>query len=47
MIPRNAEPSLERLASRILVYNGARAFAPSEKIRVIPAAEILTTAGKW
>jgi len=31
----------------ILVYNGARAFAPNEKIRVIPAAEILTTAGKW
>jgi hypothetical protein len=31
----------------ILVYSGARAFAPHEKIRVIPAAEILTTAGKW
>ncbi len=31
----------------ILVYNGTRAFAPNEKIRVIPASDILTTAGKW
>jgi len=31
----------------ILVYNGTRAFAPHEKIRVIPAPEILTTSAKW
>ena len=31
----------------ILVYNGTRTFAPSDRIRVIPAAEILTAAGNW
>jgi hypothetical protein len=31
----------------ILVYNGTRSFAASEKIRVIPAADLLTTAAKW
>lgn len=31
----------------ILVYNGTRAFAANEKIRVAPAAEILTDAGNW
>jgi predicted AAA+ superfamily ATPase len=31
----------------ILVYNGTRALPASDKIRVVPAAEILTTAAKW
>jgi len=31
----------------VLVYNGIRAFPASDKIRVVPAAEILTTAAKW
>jgi transposase len=31
----------------ILVYNGTRAFPASDKIRVVPVAEILTTAAKW
>ena len=31
----------------ILVYNGTRTFPASDKIRVVPAAEILTTAAKW
>lgn len=30
-----------------LIYNGQRAFAANEKIRVIPAAEILNLSGKW
>lgn len=32
----------------ILVYNGTRSFPASDKIRVVPAAEILTTTvAKW
>lgn len=31
----------------ILVYNGARSFPVSDEIRVVPAAEILTTGTKW
>lgn len=31
----------------ILVYNGTRTFAANDNIRVVPAAEILATAGKW
>jgi hypothetical protein len=31
----------------ILAYNGTRAFVVNEKIRVAPAAELLTTAAKW
>jgi hypothetical protein len=31
----------------ILVYNGTRTFSASDKIRVVPAAEVLTTAAKW
>lgn len=31
----------------IVVYNGTRTFAASDKIRVVPAAEILIAAGKW
>lgn len=30
----------------IVVYNGTRTFAASDKIRVVPAAEILIAAGK-
>lgn len=30
-----------------MVYNGTRTFAASDKIRVVPAAEILIAAGKW
>jgi hypothetical protein len=30
-----------------LVYNGTRIFAPTEKIRVLPALKTLMTAGKW
>jgi predicted AAA+ superfamily ATPase len=31
----------------VLVYNGTRAFAVNDAIRVIPAAQLLTTAAKW
>ena len=31
----------------ILVYNGTSSFPVSDKIRVVPAAEILTTGAKW
>lgn len=33
--------------SGVLVYNGTRAFPVSDRIRVVPAAEILATAAKW
>jgi len=31
----------------ILVYSGTHSFAPSDKIRVLPASEVLVAAGKW
>ena len=31
----------------VLVYNGTRAFPAGDKIHVVPAAKILTTAAKW
>lgn len=31
----------------LLVYNGTRAFSASDKIRIVPAAEILAMAAKW
>jgi predicted AAA+ superfamily ATPase len=31
----------------VLVYNGTRSFSVNEKIRVAPATEVLTDAGKW
>jgi hypothetical protein len=31
----------------LVVYNGTRTFAASDKIRVVPAAEMLNAAGKW